>query len=57
MADLATEVRNAIIMLSNYARHDEKTGQIEDAEFTRAAVNRLLDAMAADTRMKRTENR
>jgi len=49
---LAAELHQAIILLKNYAKHDEETGQPEDAAFTRMHIERLESALPEDWREK-----
>lgn len=49
---LAAELHLAIVMLKNYAKHDEETGQPEDAAFTRMHIDRLEAALPAEWREK-----
>lgn len=49
---LAAELHQAIILLKNYAKYDEESGQPEDAAFTRMHIERLEAALPEEWREK-----
>lgn len=50
MTDLASELRFAVVLLKNYADHDARNGDVEDAEYARAMIERMEKALGSQRR-------